>query len=1221
VQATLLSIAVALILALVTALVGPHFVDWNKYRAQFETQASRMTGLQVRITGPIEARLLPTPSMNLSRIEIARGDEAGSLRARRLSIEFSLGSLARGEFKATDVILEGAEIAIALDRNGRLDWPAPRSSLDLEAISIERLDIRDSRALLADAASGYGVVLDKFEFKGELRTLSGPVKGAGSFYADGMHYPYRIAMSRVGDDRLRVRFNIDPIDRPLTFDTEGFLSVENGAPRFAGNMTLARPVTRAPTGSQGEILEPWRLTGKIDGNSTRAVVEQIEFQYGPDDRPIRLRGDARINFGATPRLIGVLSSPQIDLDRILALPEPQRRRPLAAIKTFADYFAGSQRLPIPASLGISVESVTLAGATLQRFSADVASTANGWDIEKLELRAPGLSQLAMAGRVGVAEGISFAGRTRLSSRDPRTLIAWLTDRPEDQIIAASNLSVDGDFKLSSDEVAVDRLKAELDRMSVEGRLAYAWASTSASGQRPPRIEAAVSAPDIDLDRAYGLLQGVFDGTLFEMPREGLLSAKIDRATLAGVEARRADVNMRFDANGLNIERLGIGDFGGASLSVSGSIDTRAQVPLGAMKLDIDARRLDGVATLLERLSPEAAAELRRNAARLAPAKLNASLEVRPGAAASQSNGRFRIDGSAGALRVALNGDVGANRDDLTIAGLARLRAARVNLAGDIMAPDAAVLTALLGLDPFVAVEKGAGRVTVSARGAFDGEMDVDGRLVAGALDAAAKGRLRMTGSRGPTADMAATVARANIRLPRAVAGADVIPLAASARLALADGSVSLSDLKGTVAGTEIGGRLTVGVADPVKLNGELSLGALHLPATIAAVIGLPPVTGGSWPSEPFERGLIGAAEGSVKLRVGRVTLSPQLGVANMRSTLQFGQGSFALEEIDGSVAGGRVAGSISFERGEEGLSIDTHVRFAGANLADLLPGEGALTGRATIELDLQGTGRSPIALIGALKGDGTFTVQDGQIMRANPAVFAAVIRSVDDGLPIDAVRISDRTEAALGNGALNVALAQGEIAVAAGQLRLTNTAVRAKDAELGVTLGLDLSGSAIDARLVLAGAPGSGVLEGVRPEIALALRGPFEAPRRTLDVAAFTSWLALRAIEEKDKRIDALQSGREVPVPPAMPTQPTPMQPKWVPNVTTAPDKVTPATPQQLPKAPPQQQRAPAAKTPPPPPTDIRPPAATRQQTPPPPKQAQPQRPASRSWLENLLGP
>ncbi|MBX9775536.1 MAG: AsmA family protein [Xanthobacteraceae bacterium] len=1211
-QETLLSIAIALILALVTALVGPHFVDWNKYRAEFETQASRMTGLQVRIAGPIEARLLPTPSMKLSRISIARGDEAGPLRARRLSIEFSLGSLARGEFRATDVILEGAEIAIALDRNGRLDWPAPSVNFDPDAISIERLDIRDSRALLADAASGYGMVLDKLEFKGELRTLSGPVKGAGSFYADGMHYPYRLAMSRVGDGRLRVRFGIDPIDRPLTFDTEGFLSVDNGAPGFTGNLTFARPVTRAPSGSQAEILEPWRLTGKLDGNSTRAVVEQIEFQYGPDERPIRLRGDARINFGAAPRLIGVLSSPQIDLDRILALPEPQQRRPLVAIKTFADLFAGSQRLPLPVSLGISVESLTLAGATLQRFSADFASTANGWDIEKLELRAPGLSQLAMAGRLGVAEGISFSGRTRLSSKDPRTLLAWLTDRPEDQIAAATSLSVDGDFKLSSDEVAVDRLKAELDRMSVEGRLAYAWGRD----QQPPRIEAVMSAPDIDLDRAYGLLRSLFEGSVFEMPREGLLSAKVDRATLAGVEARRADIGMRFDANGVNVERLGIGDFGGVSLAVTGNIDTRARAPRGIMNLDLDARRLDGVAALLERWSPEAAAELRRNAARVAPAKLNAAFEVRAGAAPSESNGRFRIDGSAGALRVALNGDVNANSEDLTIAGLARLRSAHTNLVGDIAAPDAGAIIALLGLDRFITVEKGAGRVTVSARGAIDGEMAVDGRLVAGNLDTAAKGRVRLTGSRGPTADMEAKVAGANIRSPRVTgAGAESLPAAGSARLALAEGKISLSDITGTVAGTNINGRLTIGFDDPISLGGELSLGALHLPATIAAMVGLPPVTGGSWPSEPFERGLIGTVEGGVKLRVGRVALSPQLGIANMRGTLHFGQSSFALEEIDGSIAGGRVAGSISFERGEGGLSLDARVRFAGADLADLLPGEGALTGRATIDLDLQGTGRSPIALIGALNGDGTFTIQDGQIMRANPAVFAAVIRSVDDGLPIDAVRISDRTEAALGNGALNVALAQGEIAIAAGQLRLANTAIRANDAELGVSLGVDLSGSAIDARMVLSGAPGSGVLEGVRPEIALALRGPFEAPRRTLDVAAFTSWLAMRAIEEKDKRIDALQSGRELPVPPT-----TSALPKPLPNVTNAPDKVTPATPQQVPKASPPQQRAPAAKTIPSPPTDIRPPAAARQQMPPP-KQAQPQRPASRSWLENLLGP
>jgi uncharacterized protein involved in outer membrane biogenesis len=70
VQTTLLGLAIALILALLTALVGPFFIDWNQYRPAFEAQASRVLGLPVRVSGPIDVRVLPTPSLLLSGIEI-----------------------------------------------------------------------------------------------------------------------------------------------------------------------------------------------------------------------------------------------------------------------------------------------------------------------------------------------------------------------------------------------------------------------------------------------------------------------------------------------------------------------------------------------------------------------------------------------------------------------------------------------------------------------------------------------------------------------------------------------------------------------------------------------------------------------------------------------------------------------------------------------------------------------------------------------------------------------------------------------------------------------------------------------------------------------------------------------------------------------------------------------------------------------------------------------
>ena len=69
-QTTLLGLAIAAILALVTALVGPAFVDWGQYRAHFEAEASRMADQPVRIAGAIDVRLLPTPKIMLRDVEV-----------------------------------------------------------------------------------------------------------------------------------------------------------------------------------------------------------------------------------------------------------------------------------------------------------------------------------------------------------------------------------------------------------------------------------------------------------------------------------------------------------------------------------------------------------------------------------------------------------------------------------------------------------------------------------------------------------------------------------------------------------------------------------------------------------------------------------------------------------------------------------------------------------------------------------------------------------------------------------------------------------------------------------------------------------------------------------------------------------------------------------------------------------------------------------------------
>ena len=173
-QTTLLGLAIAVILALVAALVGPLLIDWGGYRSMFETQAGHLIGVDVRVTGAIEARLLPSPRLVLHDIAIGKGDD--KVDARALGIEFALAPLMRGQWHAAELHLTGATLRLGLDATGRVQAPNIPINFSPDALSIDRLSIEDARIALADAANGGAIVLDKVWFNGEARSLLGPVQ-------------------------------------------------------------------------------------------------------------------------------------------------------------------------------------------------------------------------------------------------------------------------------------------------------------------------------------------------------------------------------------------------------------------------------------------------------------------------------------------------------------------------------------------------------------------------------------------------------------------------------------------------------------------------------------------------------------------------------------------------------------------------------------------------------------------------------------------------------------------------------------------------------------------------------------------------------------------------------------------------------------------------------------------------------------------------------------
>ena len=191
-QTTLLGLALAFIVALLAALIGPHFVDWNQFRPQFETEASRVLGAPVRVNGTLDARLLPTPTLHLRSVAVGGANDPRGLSAEKLDVEFSLSAAMRGEWRASELSLEGLALNFGLDRQGRIEGPFFDGRFNLGSLTIDRLNLA-GRIGLHDSASGASLQLDAFKFNGDVRALAGTMRGEGSFNLASVRIPFRVS--------------------------------------------------------------------------------------------------------------------------------------------------------------------------------------------------------------------------------------------------------------------------------------------------------------------------------------------------------------------------------------------------------------------------------------------------------------------------------------------------------------------------------------------------------------------------------------------------------------------------------------------------------------------------------------------------------------------------------------------------------------------------------------------------------------------------------------------------------------------------------------------------------------------------------------------------------------------------------------------------------------------------------------------------------------------
>lgn len=1115
-QTTLLGLAIAFILALLAALIGPYFVDWNQFRPQFEAEATRIIGVPVRVAGELDARLLPAPTLRLRSVTFGGNNDLGRLRADKLDVEFSLSSLMRGEWRATELSVGGMAVDLGLDAKGKVDLPSTASgTFNLASLAIERLNLT-GRIALHDAASRSTLELNDIVFSGDVRSLAGSVRGDGNFTAAGVHYPFRVSSGPSPDgSATRLHLNIDPGERAILADLEGVLAFDNRQPKFDGALTLAVPPTKKP----GEARPtPWKVTAKLKADPAGARFDQIDASFGPEDTALKLGGVGDLRFGASPLLRAVLSARQVDADKLAGRDDAEPLRILPALRAG---LAAIPQAPIQAQIEFNSDQIMLGGRPLQNITTELQTDGRTWTFQRLELRAPGMTQLSLHGATPGAD--SFSGRLNVESSDPDTLVAWLQGRNEVNHRSTRPLRLAGDVTIAANHLAIDKLKADIEGGAIEGRITFVQTGAS----KGSRIDADLKANRLDLDAAASFVRALA-GPQGEWPEEANLSLDIGRAISAGQELQAFMARFSYGPNSIVLDRLKFGQAGGLTIDGGGNLDrTTLQ---GRLVLHATAASLAQMASIAAPLAPTLTTRL--SAVDLGPGPASADLvldipvmKAEPGKHPASAHFSFATQQVKGKIEAG----AALSSSDLASVDLVALSRTEFGVNAELSSERGSALATLLGVDGFVAAGEAPVKFEAKASGVWQKPLQFSAKL-SGGLDADAHGSFDWSASKG-----SASLRVRNVNLAplfgTSPADKSAQNVSLSSRLTLSGNRLTFDDLDGTASGSHLRGHLAMTLAQEKSVDGEVGLDTLDVAPALALAVG----AAGRDAGEPLNAGLVSGWRGRIAFQALRGSLPGGIEIRPFSGTIRSDGQSLALDALKGGVGGGEMTASLDARNGANGLALNAHLDLSNVDVASLRYRNLALPkGRASVQMALTSQGRSVSALTGALAGNGTVTLDSAEISGLNPRAFEIAIRASDGGQVSDDNRLRQLVEPALSAAPIAVASAQIAFTIRDGRLRVGATPLEAKNARAIVSGGYDIPADQADIRASLT--PIMTGLSGAPPEIQLFAAGPPDKLNRTVDLTPLSSWLAVRTIDRETRRLDAIERGEPPPATAALPT-------------------------------------------------------------------------------------
>lgn len=1112
-----------LIAILFTALIGPYVIDWTAYRETFEREASAYIGRPVSVAGKASVRLLPTPILSFTDIRIGDAEEP-DVEMERFRAEVELAPLLKGEVKVIQMTVERPHFRFDLASLGEemADDPASGWRIDLQRVSLARLEILDGTAIIADSRAGRDFRAENINGVVEAGSLRGPGRVEAALYLDGIPMVLRAGLGRVAaDNSVPANVSITTPLYPLSVSLDGNAAFPDAAPpKFEGLITVAGIAPEEGSNEPRSPLADFAARGGIALTPDAVLIEEAQLSYGAMQRPLVVQASGRLDFGAEPRFDVSIGARQVDVDQALGGGPDQPVAIAAAYERLVQLLPELPKPPFPGQLHLDAQGLVIGGSVMQAVGLDLATGAEGWRLENLAATLPGETRVDLRGELRLSMPPAFKGHGRVESGRPAAFSAWWNGQAGSAAVL-EDFTIEADLDLVSGSQRFSEIVARTGGGTVKGFVELR--RFAESGERFVTVDLSADRADLVEMRALGELVAGNDITA-QRVEQMTLSLRADTLIANGVEARSVVVDGALEAGNLQIRRLSVADLAGASIEARGSIADPFGKPSGRLDASFSAKDITGAAEFLGSVLPESSvlSHLRRIAPALSPAEAEVSAELGVG-------GR--------PLSLDLTGSFAETHVTVAAAGqgtFAEPETLNGTLKVHVDGADTAKVLTQFGLEP-LPVEAGPLTLDGDFAGslASAGKLNVTARIAGVEMSYAAEtsmreGRITAAGDfRAESGDVDQVLLLTGLAAPGVGEGH---ALTAAGRLDLGARRLRLALNEGSFEGQPVGGFVEADLRDGMKVAGALDLDSVSLPFLTSLFNGVvPEMDGDAWtdstfaPAVPPELGL------RFKLSAGVLDLGLPIPARDAVVEIGLTAGQLNIDLAQAEFAGGKLQGAIAGTIKDGEAEVSLRGAMQGGELQALVwesRGLPIASGRLDASFDMLGRGRSMTGLVSSLAGSGSFAVNEGRINALNPEALAAVMRTAEGEEEPDEDKAREIFASTFSSGALPFGRAAGSFSISGGVMNVATVSIAAGTTNVLADATLDLNSLALASDWSIRSGGGSGPKDG-QPSVGILFSGPVTDPERRVDLNPLINLLRSRYLQRQLDELQELEQARQ----------------------------------------------------------------------------------------------